>query len=272
MSDTRPIGVFDSGLGGLTVVRQLVKFLPNENIVYFGDTGRVPYGTRSAKTIEKYAYEDERFLLSQNVKMIVAACGTVSSVAPHTAEKLPVPFSGVVEPAAKAAAEATKNGNIGVIGTSATIKSEAFKNSILKYNPDSKVFMNACPLLVPLVESGWIGSDDSVTVIAVKRYLEPLIDNNIDTLIMGCTHYPILTDIISSVVGENTVLINPGEWVAKSVSRTLDSFNLKNSSAKAGSIRFYVTDKTASFSKTASILMGYDIKPYVEYIDLKDYL
>lgn len=271
MPNTKPIGVFDSGLGGLTVVRQLAQLLPNENIVYFGDTGRVPYGTRSAETITKYAQEDEQFLLAQNVKMIVAACGTVSSVAFHTGDNLPVPFLGVVEPAAKAAADSTRNNRIGIIGTSATVKSGAFDRAIHRHNPQAQVFSNPCPLLVSLVEAGWIQCDDIVTVTAVKRYLEPLMEQQVDTLILGCTHYPVLKDIIRDIVGPDTLLIHPGEWAALAVREHLQASGKSNGSGKTGSHRFFVTDRTASFSKTASILLGYDIKNLVEYIDLKDF-
>lgn len=271
MPNRKAIGVFDSGLGGLTVVRQIAKLLPNENIVYFGDTGRVPYGTRSAQTIAKYAIEDEEFLLSKDVKMIVAACGTVSSVASHTGSLLPVPFIGVVEPAANAAANATRNGCIGVIGTSATIKSNAFEKSIKLHHPSAKVFSTPCPLLVPLVESGWIERNDTITVSAVERYLKPLKEQKIDTLILGCTHYPILSDIIRDVMGNETQLINPGESVAAAVKEYLNKHNELNDSNETGVHKFFVSDHTASFSKTASILMGYDIKDCVECIDLKDF-
>ncbi len=271
MPNPKPIGVFDSGLGGLTVVRQLAQLMPNENIVYFGDTGRVPYGTRSAETIEKYAIEDEHFLLTKDVKMIVAACGTVSSVAAHTGENLPVPFLGVVQPAAKAAAEATKNNRIGVIGTSATIKSGAFDRVVRRYNPQAQVFSNPCPLLVPLVEAGWIGRDDIVTVTTAKRYLAPLLAQGIDTLILGCTHYPVLTEIIRDIMGEDTVLIHPGEWAAAAVRAELAQRDALNSSKTAGMHTFFVSDRTASFSATASILLGYDIEKSVQYIDLKEF-
>ncbi len=271
MPNSKAIGVFDSGLGGLTVVRQIAKLLPNENIVYFGDTGRVPYGTRSAQTIAKYALEDENFLLTRDVKIIVAACGTVSSVAPHTANMLPVPFLGVVEPAAKAAAKATRNNRIGVIGTSATIKSGAFERAVKEHNPSAEVFSKSCPLLAPLVEAGWIARDDAVTVSATRRYLEPLIEQNVDTLILGCTHYPILKDIIGDIMGKDTVLINPGESVAKAVHQHLIQNDAINENHSDGTHSFFVSDHTASFSKTASILMGYDIKDRVKCIDLKDY-
>lgn len=271
MPNPKPIGVFDSGLGGLTVVRQFAQLMPHENIVYFGDTGRVPYGTRSAETIAKYAAEDERFLLTKNVKMIVAACGTVSSVAAHTGDALPVPFLGVVEPAAKAAAEVTRNNRIGVIGTSATIKSGAFDRAIRRYNPHAQVFTNPCPLLVPLVEAGWIDREDIVTVTTVKRYLAPLIAQRVDTLILGCTHYPALAEIIRDSMGADTVLIHPGEWAAMAVRAQLAQADALNEEKNAGTHTFFVSDRTASFSATASILLGYDIKDCVQYIDLKEF-
>jgi len=185
MSDKRPIGVFDSGLGGLTVVKELKKVLPQETIVYFGDTGRVPYGNKSREIIRRYALQDERLLLSNGVKLIIAACGTVSSVAKDTESELPVPFVEVVSHAALAATKATKNKKIGVIGTAATIKSRAHRNYILSHMPDAEVYENSCPLFVPLVEEGITSVGDTMAVEAAKRYLEPIIKEGIDTLILG---------------------------------------------------------------------------------------
>ena len=197
MSNNRPIGVFDSGLGGLTVVKELNRLLPDEDIVYFGDTGRVPYGNRSRETIRRYAKEDEAFLLKQDVKVIIAACGTVSSVAADISETLPIPFFEVVSHASKAAVKASKNGKIGVIGTAATIKSGKHREYILKENPNATVVCQSCPLFVPLVEEGWYSAEDGVVIETVRRYLEPMLDAEIDTLILGCTHYPLLTEAIS---------------------------------------------------------------------------
>lgn len=221
MSDNRAIGVFDSGLGGLTVVRELAKLLPCEDIVYFGDTGRVPYGSRSKETIIKYTKQDESFLLSHNVKLVVAACGTVSSVAPFTGELLPVPFVEVVSHAARGAVNATKNGKIGVIGTAATVASNSYKQKINELLPNAGVFQNECPLFVPLVEEGWIGRNDIVTVETAKRYLRPIKESGVDTLIMGCTHYPVITDIIGDFMGPEVKLINVGEYAARAVKELL---------------------------------------------------
>lgn len=268
MSDNRPIGVFDSGLGGLTVVRELIKVMPYENIVYFGDTGRVPYGTRSKETIFKYTKQDESFLLSKDVKMIIAACGTVSSVAAETGDMLPVPFVEVVSHAAKRAVEATKNGKIGIIATPATVKSNSYKKHINSLMPDLEVYQNDCPLFVPLVEAGWVDCDDIVTIETAKRYLEPLKNAGVDVLIMGCTHYPVITDIIRNVMGENVILVNTGEFTAKATRDLLISRNMETDNKNFGSREYYVSDKTEAFSKTASILMGSDFTGEVNYIDI----
>lgn len=268
MADNRPIGVFDSGLGGLTVAREIIKLMPNEDIVYFGDTGRVPYGTRSRETIVKYAKQDESFLLSKNVKMIIAACGTVSSVASDTGELLPVPFVEVVSHAAKQAVSVTKNKRIGVIGTTATVASNSYKTKILELMPDAQVHQNDCPLFVPLVEAGWIDSDDAVTLETAHRYLAPLKEQNVDVLIMGCTHYPVITDIIRKVMGEDVTLVNIGEYTAKAVLKYLIDNDMQNENIDNGSHEYYVSDRTDSFSKTASILMGNSIADKVERVDI----
>ncbi len=256
MADNRPIGVFDSGLGGLTVVKEIKKELPNEDIVYFGDTGRVPYGTRSVETIKKYAAEDEKFLLTHGVKLIIAACGTVSSVAGDVAETLPVPYFEVVTHACEAAVKATKNGKIGVIGTNATVKSGQHKTEILKIDPDMQVMACACPLFVPLVEEGWYGADDTVVIETVKRYLKPIIDFGADTLILGCTHYPVLSDAISRVF-EGVTLINAGTAIADAVASYLKQNGMENSDG--GGSSFFVSDKPDFFKTQAAILLDEDI-------------
>ncbi len=255
MADNRPIGIFDSGLGGLTVVSEIVKLLPNENIVYFGDTGRVPYGTRSHETIKKYAAQDEKFLLSQNVKLIVAACGTVSSVAGEDEKKLPVPFVEVVSHSVKAAVRSTKNKKIGVLATPATIKSGAHKRQILELLPDALVVENSANLLVPLVEAGWVNEDDSVVLETVGRYLEPMKDMGVDTLILGCTHYPILSPVISKLLGDKVNLINMGEATAKAVLELLKEKNALNCEEGFGKKEFFVSDKTQTFKETAAVLL-----------------
>ena len=270
MSDSRPIGVFDSGLGGLTVVKELKRLLPNEDIVYFGDTGRVPYGTRSNDIVRKYAREDEAFLLSQNVKMIIAACGTVSSVAYMTAEELPVPFLEVITPAAKAAAKATQNGRIGVIGTPVTVKSRSHARAILRILPDAIIVANSCPLFVPLVEEGWISEQDDVTKAVAERYLSEIRKGEVDTLIMGCTHYPAIKNIIAEIMGEGVTLIDPGTATAETVKKHLEDNGMLN--PNGGNCKYFVSDRPDAFSKTAGILMGESIESNVNQIDIFKYI
>lgn len=271
MGDQRPIGVFDSGLGGLTVVREFIKALPREDIIYFGDTGRVPYGARSPETIERYARQDEKFLLSKSVKLIIAACGTVSAVAAHTGAELPVPFIEVVSHAAKAAATATRNRKIGVIGTTATIASGSYTGRILKLLPGAEVTVQDCPLFVPLVEAGWIGRDDPVTIETARRYLKPVQEAGVDTLILGCTHYPILSRIIGDIMGTGVTLINTGETAARAAASYMRQHDLLSDSPAIGRHRFFVSDRTESFSHTASILLGRDMDGEVEQVDINCY-
>lgn len=270
MADKRPIGVFDSGLGGLTVVKELIRELPNEDIVYFGDTGRVPYGTRSVETIRKYTLQDEKFLLNNDVKLIIAACGTVSSVAADTALQLPVPFFEVVSHASRSAVKATKNRKIGVIGTNATVKSQQHKNHIQKLLPTAEVLTCSCPLFVPLVEEGWYGKDDLVVIKTVERYLKPIIDFGADTIILGCTHYPVLSEAIKKVVGNDINLINAGTSTATAVKEYLKQNNIENENS-TGIHKFYVSDKPDSFRNQASILLGKDIdEAFVQEVDLSN--
>ncbi len=270
MADNRAIGVFDSGLGGLTVAREIIKLLPNENIVYFGDTGRVPYGTRSRDTIKKYALQDERFLLSHNVKLIVAACGTVSSVASDTAEELPVPFVEVVSHSVHAAVKATKNGKIGILATSATINSGAHKKQILELLPTAQVMESAGTLLVPIVEEGWTADNDLVAIETLKRYLAPMIDADVDTLILGCTHFPVLIGAIKNILGNDVTLINMGVSTAEAVKEMLQKDDALNESNNTAHHEFYVSDKTASFKKVVNILLGdYNKNFNVEQVDIE---
>ncbi len=259
MADNRPIGVFDSGLGGLTVTKELRRMLPNEDIVYFGDTGRVPYGNRSIETIKRYAKEDELFLLSQNVKAVIAACGTVSSVAADVSATLPIPFFEVVSHAARAAVSVTANRKIGVIGTAATVKSCKHREYILKEMPDAQVYAQGCPLFVPLVEEGWCSSEDGVVRETVYRYLKPLLEKGVDTLILGCTHYPVLSEVISSVMGKGVTLINAGTSVAEAVLEYLKKNEMLNDGSRAGGVEFFVSDKVDTFKAQATVLLGKDI-------------
>ena len=269
MPDKRPIGVFDSGLGGLTVVKEIMKLLPYEDIVYFGDTGRVPYGTKSNETIIKYARQDEKFLLSKDVKLIVAACGTVSSVASFTKEELPVPFVEVISNSVKAALKVTKNKKIGILATSATINSGAHKKQILSSIPDAKVIEQSGTLLVTLVEEGFVSPDDVAVTEILRRYLEPMIKAEVDTIILGCTHFPILSDAIKKVMGENVNLINMGTATALAIKELLENSNSLTEKKQNGEYKFYVSDRTQSFKKTVSVLLDQEIDDrYVEQVDI----
>lgn len=259
MADNRPIGVFDSGLGGLTVLSEIQKVLPNENIVYFGDIGRVPYGNKSNEIIKLYARQAEKFLLTHDVKYIVAACGTVSAVAADTANDLPVPFMGVVKTAVKEAVETTGNGKIGVIGTEATINNGAHKKEILKLLPNASVFTTACPLFVPLVEEGIFSIKDRIAVETAERYLSGMIENGIDTLILGCTHYPLLTEVIKQVAGDKVKLVNMGVSTAVKLKEELEDKNMIRLEETKPYQRFYASDKTVAFSRVAKILLGREL-------------
>lgn len=264
------IGVFDSGLGGLTVMKEIVNALPKEDIVYFGDTGRVPYGTRSRETIRKYAKEDAKFLLSHGVKAIVAACGTVSAVAADTAEGLPVPFFEMITPAVKAAVKKTKNKKIGIIGTPATVKSGEHKRRILELLPDAEIYAVSCPLFVPLVEEGLTSPDNLIVCETAKKYLAPLKEKGIDTLILGCTHYPLLSEVISLVLGKNVALINPATELSCILKDYLIDNRLINSDG--GEHNYYVSDMTASFKSTAQNLIGEEIsEDNAKQVDITKY-
>ena len=263
--DNRPIGVFDSGLGGLSVIKELNRILPDENIIYFGDTGRVPYGMKSVETVARYASEDERFLLSHGVKMIIAACGTVSSVSKTFPPKLPVPFIEVVTPASRAAVNTTKNGKIGVLATSATVSSNSYKNEMQSINAGLDIMQTACPLFVQLVESGWIDRHDEVTVATAKRYLTPMAEHGVDTVILGCTHFPAIREIIGDVFGSSVALINSGEQAALDAERFLKDHDMLG---HGGSRSFYVTDRVQMFAVTANTLLGSEIGDKVELVSL----
>ena len=267
--DNRPIGVFDSGLGGLTAVKELINQLPRERIVYFGDTGRVPYGSRSRKTILKYAAQDTEFLASFGVKMIIAACGTVSSVVGEIGDSLAVPFTGVVRPTAAAAAQATRNGKIGIIGTTATIKSGSYTKALKRLEPSLAVFEQDCPLFVPLVESGFISPQDPIVSLTIERYLLPMVREGIDTLILGCTHYPILRPAITQVIGEKIQLIDSGRETAIYAAKFLQKNKLLSDSVEDGDYEFFVSDSTEGFSRVAKLYLGGDVNYTVSKVDLE---
>ena len=253
--NSKPIGVFDSGIGGLTVVHALTTRLPHENIVYFGDTARVPYGPKSPLVIREYAAQDVDFLLSKDVKMIVIACNTVFGVALDVVTKrTKVPVVGVIIPGAGAAVAATKKKRIGIIGTIATINSNAYTNAIRQLDAEVRVFTRPCPLFVPLAEEGW--TTHKVTELVAKEYLFPLKLEKIDTLVLGCTHYPILKDAIKTAVDGNVTMIDSGEATAVEVERILDEKNLRNPSKLTPHLQFYVSDLPAKFTEVGERFLG----------------
>ena len=256
----QPIGIFDSGLGGLSVVNALTELLPGEDIVYFGDTGRVPYGTRSRQTIEGYTRQDIAFLQSKNVKLVIAACGTVSSVASHVGESCGLPFVGVVKPTAKAAVDATKNKKIGVIGTAATIASGSYSKEIALLDPTVQVFGQPCQLFVQMVEEGFIGEDDPIALAVSERYLQPLKEQGVDTLILGCTHFPLLAKVIRKVMGDAVTLIDSGRATATYVADYLNKQNLLSDQAQ-GEHAYFVSDRTEAFAEVAGRFLGREIPP-----------
>ncbi len=270
--DKRPIGVFDSGLGGLSTVRALKKVLPCEDIIYFGDTGRVPYGTRSNETIETYTAQDIKFLQTFSCKMIVVACGTVSTVSAEMIEHLVEPATGIAKPSAAAAARVTKNGSIGIMGTSATINSGAFDREIHRHRPDAVITSVACPLLVSLVESNWIAPDDEVTNAAVRRYLQPILAAGADTVILGCTHFPLLAPIIQHIAGDGVTLIDSGLEEAMHVKAVLEEKGLTNEAMHTGTCRYFVSDKPQNFYTAANTLLGEDISSQCEFVDIFKYI
>ncbi len=269
--DNRPIGVFDSGLGGLTAVKELINIMPHENIVYFGDTGRVPYGSRSRDTITKYARQDVAFLKSKDVKMIVIACGSVSSVAGNIGEHIGIPYTGVLGPTVAAAVRATANKRIGVIGTTATIRSGSYRRALAAADPGITVFEQDCPLFVPLVENGFIADNEEVTRLVAERYLASMRGEGIDTLILGCTHYPIIQRIISDVIGRGVTLIDSGRETALYCAGHLKETELVNNRTDDGDCSFFVSDQTEGFSQIAEIFLGRDVKSDVSHVDINQY-
>ncbi|HJC53835.1 MAG TPA: glutamate racemase [Candidatus Gemmiger stercoravium] len=270
--DTRPIGVFDSGLGGLTAVRQLRRVLPGEDIIYFGDTGRVPYGSRGRQTILQYTRQDIRFLLSQDVKFLMAACGTVSSTYPTAeAARLPVPYTGVVGAAARMAAQATRTGRIGVIGTAATIRSGSYAAALQALAPGVTIVAKACPLFVPLVENGRVEPGDPITTPAIELYLREVRDAGVDTLILGCTHYPLLKRMIGDYMGPGVRLIDPGKVTAVETAAALADLGLLNGRDAGGTARYFVSDTPETFAELETLFLGEYAGGPVEQIAIETY-
>jgi len=252
-----PIGMFDSGVGGLTVARAIARLMPNEHIVYLGDTARVPYGTKSARTVQRYAIENGRVLLGYGVKAIVVACNTASAVAfDQLCEALPVPVVDVVRPGARAAAAATQTGRIGLIGTRGTINSMAYERHLRTLNREIEVFSAPCALFVPLAEEGW--TDGAVPQAAAREYLMPVLDHEIDVLILGCTHYPLLKDTIREVCGETVTLIDSADAAAADVKTLLESEGLLRTAGNPAEHRFLVTDLPEQFELVAGRFFGSD--------------
>ncbi|MGN1146098.1 MAG: glutamate racemase [Acetatifactor sp.] len=261
LPEDAPIGVFDSGVGGLTVVREIMRQIPNEKIVYFGDTARVPYGSKSKETVTRFSRQIVRFLRTHQVKTIVVACNTASAYALEELEReTDIPIIGVVKPGAKVAAEVTRNGKIGVIATEATIGSRIYSQYIKQLNKDVTIYGKACPLFVPLVEEGlW---QDPVTDEIAKRYLSELIDLDIDTLILGCTHYPLIRSTLGRIMGENVTLVNPAYETARELKEMLaEKGILREEPPKLGEnqYQFYVSDGAEKFKRFANSIIKYGI-------------
>ena len=255
MANSAPIGVFDSGIGGLTVVHELVRQLPHESIVYFGDTARVPYGPKSPDTVRRYSREIAGFLQEQGVKNIVIACNTATAHALTTLrEDLDMPIVGVVEPGARAAVAATTRGHVGVIGTVGTIKSGAYERAIRAIDPDIRVTARACPLFVPLVEEGW--TEHEAARLIAREYLEPLVDARIDTLVLGCTHYPLLKPLLRDVLGPEVRLIDSAEETAAETARTLAGASLCAPPGGEAVYRFVASDDPLQFLQLGQRFLG----------------
>lgn len=261
------IGIFDSGLGGLTALREAVRLLPGRDIVYFGDTGRIPYGTRSRETIIRYARQDMRFLCSEGVDVVLAACGTVSSTALDTLrQEFDLPIIGVVEGAAEAAVRATRNGRVGVIATGATVSSGAFLRAMEVLDSRVKVTSVACPLLVSLVENGYTADDDPVVEMVLRDYLAPIRAAEVDTLILGCTHFPILAGAISRQL-PGVKLINSGAEAAVLLAQNAHPAK----EGESGKIRYFVSDSVPGFARLASLFLGETIGADVTRIEIESY-
>jgi glutamate racemase len=254
--NSRPIGIFDSGVGGLTVLREIIKELPSESTIYLGDTARVPYGTRSPETVMRYSLENARFLMSRGIKMLVVACNTSSSISlPELERSLPIPIVGVVVPGARAAISQSKTKTVAVIGTETTINSNAYKKAIESIDRSFNVIGIACPLFVPLVEEGWLSG--RVVSLVAKRYLSPLKKSKADVLILGCTHYPMIKDVIEEIVG--IPLIDSASETAKEVKRILEEGKIKNNQKGKPKREFFVTDAKDKFIRIGEKFLGHPI-------------
>lgn len=249
------IGIFDSGVGGLTVLREIFKVLPQEDTIYFGDTARVPYGTKSPETVERYSREITSFLVKRDIKLLVVACNTASAVALNSLKReFFIPVVGVIEPGARRAVEVTRSGRIGVIGTAGTIKSSAYTRAIKRLNPAAEVLTRACPLFVPLAEEGW--TDNQVARLTAQSYLQELKEADIDTLVLGCTHYPLLKNIIAETMGPDVVLVDSAEETGRTVAEILTNKKLLRPALEKGNHHFFVSDIPAGFIRVGNRFLG----------------
>lgn len=255
VNPNNPIGVFDSGIGGLTVARAVIERLPLENIIYFGDTARVPYGVKSPETISRYATQITEFLLQEKVKVLIVACNTMAAVAYGAIKDLSsVPTLDVVDAGARSAVAETHNKYVGVIGTPATINSNAYVKAIKEYDPEITVFSQPCPLFVPLVEEGWL--DHQVTRLTAQEYLRPVVAQNIDTLVLGCTHYPLLKPLLREVLGDQITLVDSARTIARETEELLRKNSVQNIQEKPPEYRFYVTDVPVRFKEIGEHFLG----------------
>lgn len=264
---TENIGIFDSGVGGLTVVQAVNQLLPGESVVYFGDTARVPYGPKSPDTVIRFALENTRFLLTKNIKMMVVACNTASSVSiPALEDYTDIPVTGVILPGVKAAAEKTRNGIIGVLGTHGTIASGAYQKALKELSSVNRVIAQPSPLLVPLIEEGWI--DHRITGLVLEEYITPLLEEGVDTLVLGCTHYPLLKERISGIVGNSVELVDSAEATAQEIARILSERSI-TSTAGTGTNSFFVSDIPLKFQEIAQRFLGSSV-PLVTQIEVNE--
>ena len=255
MSNSAPIGVFDSGIGGLTVVREMISQLPNESIIYFGDTARVPYGPKSPDTVLRYSREITSYLKDEGVKALVVACNTATAHAlPALREEFDLPIVGVIEPGARAAVSATKTKHVGVIGTAGTIKSRAYEKEIQRLLPEAQITAQACALFVPLVEEGWIDTEPTRAI--ARNYLAPLVSAQVDTLVLGCTHYPLMKTVIGNVVGREVRLIDSAHETAREAAQILRVSLLENKTPNEARYRFIASDAPDTFLTLGQRFLG----------------
>ena len=269
--DNRPVGVFDSGLGGLTVLKEIINLLPGESVVYFGDSGRAPYGTKSRETVIKYTFQNLRFLLNQDIKMIVVACNTMSAFSYNLLVKnFNIPIIDVIQPGAVTGVRETKNKKLGIIGTPATINSGAYETAVNGIDNTIETFSRACPLFVPLVEEGREWWDNDIAVRIAEEYLTPLKENGVDTLILGCTHYPLLQNTISRVMGEGVKLVSSALEMAKVVKNTIVENNMQRDEQLKPVYRYYTSDSVEKFEPLCSAILGTKITS-AERVDIEKY-